>query len=97
MGGEQGFILFLETLRSRILPGRFQPSIQFVTIDVEMLSLFYNRNKMCIRDRDKEIPKNVHRPALDAVFANGNISNYDAYIERLKEGYGLQLSLIHIC
>lgn len=41
MGGEQGFILFLETLRSRILPGRFQPSIQFVTIDVEMLSLFY--------------------------------------------------------
>jgi len=40
--------------------------------------------------RDKEIPKNVHRPALDAVFANGNISNYDDYIERLKEGYGLQ-------
>jgi len=28
----------------RTLPGRFQPSIQFVTIDVEMLSLFYNRN-----------------------------------------------------
>ena len=44
MGGEQGFILVFETLRSRILPGRFQPSIQFVTIDVEMLSLFYNRN-----------------------------------------------------
>ena len=41
-------------------------------------------------DPDKEIPKNVHRPALDAVFANGNISNYDDYIERLKEGYGLQ-------
>jgi len=31
-------------------------------------------------DPDKEIPKNVHRPALDAVFANGNISNYDDYI-----------------
>ena len=44
MGGEQRLILVLETLRSRILPGRFQPSIQFVTIDVEMLSLFYNRN-----------------------------------------------------
>lgn len=41
-------------------------------------------------DPDKEIPKNVHRPALDAVFANGNISNYDDYIERLKEGYGSQ-------
>ena len=41
-------------------------------------------------DPDKEIPKTVHRPALDAVFANGNISNYDDYIERLKEGYGLQ-------
>ena len=41
-------------------------------------------------DPDKEIPKNVHRPALDTVFANGNISNYDDYIERLKEGYGLQ-------
>ena len=41
-------------------------------------------------DPDKEIPKNVHRPALDTVFANGNISIYDDYIERLKEGYGLQ-------
>ena len=41
-------------------------------------------------DPDKEIPKNVHRPALDTVFANGNISNYDDYIERLKEGYGSQ-------
>ena len=41
-------------------------------------------------DPDKEIPKNVHRPALNAVFANGNINNYDDYIERLKEGYGLQ-------
>ena len=41
-------------------------------------------------DPDKEIPKNVHRPALDTVFANGNINNYDDYIERLKEGYGLQ-------
>lgn len=41
-------------------------------------------------DPDKEIPKNVHRPALDAAFANGNIGNYDDYIKRLKEGYGLQ-------
>ena len=38
----------------------------------------------------KEIPENVHQAALDAAFANGNISNYNDYLERLKIGYGLQ-------
>lgn len=38
----------------------------------------------------REIPENVHRAALDAAFANGNISSYDNYLERLKIGYGLQ-------
>ena len=41
-------------------------------------------------DPYKEISENVHRAALDAVFANGNISSYDKYLECLKEGYGLQ-------
>ena len=31
----------------------------------------------------------VHRAALDAAFANGNIGSYDDYLERLKEAYGL--------
>lgn len=38
----------------------------------------------------REIPESVHRAALDAAFANGNIGSYDEYLERLKEGYGLQ-------
>ncbi|MDC1678864.1 mobilization protein, partial [Phocaeicola vulgatus] len=38
----------------------------------------------------KEIPENVHQAALDAAFANGNISNYNDYLERLKIGYRLQ-------
>ena len=38
----------------------------------------------------KEIPENVHQAALDTAFANGNISNYNDYLERLKIGYGLQ-------
>lgn len=41
-------------------------------------------------DPYKEIPENVHRAALDVAFANGNIGSYDEYLERLKEGYGLQ-------
>ena len=41
-------------------------------------------------DPYKEIPENVHRAALDAVFADGNIGSYDDYLERLKKGYGLQ-------
>lgn len=40
-------------------------------------------------DLDKEILKNVYCLVLDVVFVNGNISNYDDYIECLKEGYGL--------
>lgn len=38
----------------------------------------------------KEIPEIAHRAALDAAFANGNIGNYNDYLERLKIGYGLQ-------
>ena len=38
----------------------------------------------------KEIPESVHRAALDATFADGNITGYDNYLERLKNGYGLQ-------
>ena len=41
-------------------------------------------------DPDKEISENVHRAALDATFANGNIGNYNDYLEQLKEGYKLQ-------
>lgn len=41
-------------------------------------------------DPYREIPESVHRAALDAAFANGNIGSYDEYLERLKEGYGLQ-------
>lgn len=37
-----------------------------------------------------EISESVHRAALDAAFANGNIGSYDEYLKRLKEGYGLQ-------
>ena len=38
----------------------------------------------------KEIPESVHRAALDAIFVDGNITGYDNYLERLKDGYGLQ-------
>lgn len=41
-------------------------------------------------DPYKEISESVHRAALDAVFAEGNIGSYDDYLERLKKGYGLQ-------
>lgn len=41
-------------------------------------------------DPYKEIPASVHRAALDAIFADGNITGYDNYLERLKDGYGLQ-------
>ena len=40
-------------------------------------------------DPEKEIPEDVHRAAVDAAFANGNIGSYDDYLERLKEAYGL--------
>ena len=43
MGREQRIILFLETLRNNGLTGRLQPFIQLITIDVEVLALFYNR------------------------------------------------------
>ena len=41
-------------------------------------------------DPYKEIPENTHRAALDAAFKNGNIGNYNDYLERLKKGYELQ-------
>ena len=40
-------------------------------------------------DPEREIPEDVHRAAVDAAFANGNIGSYDDYLERLKEAYGL--------
>ena len=36
----------------------------------------------------KEIPEDSHRSALNAAFEEGNISGYNGYLERLKEGYG---------
>ena len=41
-------------------------------------------------DPYREIPEQIHRAALDAAFANGNIGTYDSYLERLKECYGQQ-------
>lgn len=41
-------------------------------------------------DPYKEIPENTHRSALNAAFEDGNISGYNGYLERLKEGYGRQ-------
>ena len=40
-------------------------------------------------DPEREIPETVHRAAVDAAFANGNIGSYDDYLERLKEAYVL--------
>lgn len=41
-------------------------------------------------DPARDIPEDVHRAALDAVFAEGSIGSYRAYQERHKEGYELQ-------
>ncbi|WP_417178901.1 AAA family ATPase [Barnesiella intestinihominis] len=41
-------------------------------------------------DPARDIPEDVHRAALDAVFAEGSIGSYRAYQERLKEGYERQ-------
>ena len=41
-------------------------------------------------DPYKEIPENTRRSALNAAFEDGNISGYNGYLERLKEGYGRQ-------
>lgn len=41
-------------------------------------------------DPYKEITEDTHRSALNAAFEDGNISSYDSYLERLKEGYGRQ-------
>lgn len=38
--GDQGLVLLLETLRGRGCAGRFQPFVQLVPIDVEVLALF---------------------------------------------------------
>ena len=37
-------------------------------------------------DPYKEIPEDSHRSALNAAFEDGNISGYNGYLERLKEG-----------
>ena len=41
-------------------------------------------------DPYKEIHEDTHRSALNAAFEDGNISGYNGYLERLKEGYGRQ-------
>ena len=41
-------------------------------------------------DPARDIPEDVHRAALDAVFAEGSIGSYREYQERLKEGYEMQ-------
>ena len=41
-------------------------------------------------DPARDIPEDVHRAALDAVFAEGSIGSYREYQARLKEGYELQ-------
>ena len=41
-------------------------------------------------DPARDIPEDVHRTALDVVFAEGGIGSYRAYQERLKEGYERQ-------
>ena len=41
-------------------------------------------------DPARDIPEDVHRAALDAVFVEGSIGSYREYQERLKEGYELQ-------
>lgn len=41
-------------------------------------------------DPARDIPEDVHRTALDTVFAEGSIGSYREYQERLKEGYELQ-------
>ena len=41
-------------------------------------------------DPARDIPEDVHRTALDAVFAEGSIGSYREYQERLKEGYERQ-------
>lgn len=38
-------------------------------------------------DPARDIPEDVHRAALDDVFAEGSIGSYREYQERLKEGY----------
>ena len=41
-------------------------------------------------DPARDIPEEVHRAAVDAVFAEGSIGSYREYQARLKEGYELQ-------
>lgn len=41
-------------------------------------------------DPARDIPEDVHRAALDDVFAEGSIGSYREYQERLKEGYERQ-------
>ena len=47
-------------------------------------------------DPYREIPEDSHRSALNAAFEDGNISGYNGYLEKLKDGYG-RLPYLHPC
>ena len=55
-----------------------------------LYSYIYARPTKKPFDPYKEISESVHRAALDVAFANGNISSYDEYLERLKGIYGIR-------
>ena len=75
----------------------FEPFAFRINEDVlpELVESYLSKEKKSGRptkepfDPQREIPENVHRAAVDAAFANGNIGSYDDYLERLKEAYGL--------
>ena len=75
----------------------FEPFAFHINEDVlpELVEPYLSKEKKSGRptkepfDPEKEIPETVHRAAVDAAFANGNIGSYDDYLERLKEAYGL--------
>ena len=62
----------------------------YLKYDEKIEFLTYEQWTDTRREQKKEIPESVHRAALVTAFANGNIGSYDEYLERLKEGYGLQ-------
>ena len=75
----------------------FEPFAFRINEDVlpELVESYLSKEKKSGRptkepfDPQREIPEPVHRAAVDAAFANGNIGSYDDYLERLKEAYGL--------
>ena len=76
----------------------FEPFAFRINEDVlpELVESYLSKEKKLGRptkepfDPYKEISEEVHNSALDAAFASGNIGNYDDYLERLREGYGMQ-------